>query len=187
MSASRSVLRAVSRPVRSLAVSVLFPAVSLIVPFRPFRPFVTVTPLLVSPMSLLSLPYVHRLLTVFPTPRTVLLLSHHLSDDVPTFALSHISTFVLQARTPVGSFGGVLKDVPATQLGSTAVRGAIDRAGLRPDQIEDGYIGNVIASNMGQAPARQVILGAGCPSTTEATTINKVCSIVPSFGDGGIL
>jgi acetyl-CoA C-acetyltransferase len=68
----------------------------------------------------------------------------------------------------------VLKDVTATQLGSTAIRAAIDRAGLRPEQIEDGYIGNVISSNLGQAPARQAILGAGCPTATEATTINKV-------------
>ncbi|SPO37125.1 probable acetoacetyl-CoA thiolase [Pseudozyma flocculosa] len=80
------------------------------------------------------------------------------------------------ARTPVGSFNGSLKKLTAPQLGVTAAKAAIERAGLKPEQIEDCYFGNVLQGNVGQSPARQVALGAGCPDTTEATTINKVCA-----------
>ncbi|KAK0548609.1 Acetyl-CoA acetyltransferase, mitochondrial [Tilletia horrida] len=83
---------------------------------------------------------------------------------------------VSAARTPIGSFNGVLKKLTAPQLGVTAVKAAISRAGLQPADIEDAYIGNVLQGSVGQAPARQVVLGAGCPDTTEATTINKVCA-----------
>ncbi len=83
---------------------------------------------------------------------------------------------VSATRTPIGSFNGVLKKVPATELGVTAVKGAIERAGLKPEDIEDVYYGNVIQASVGQSPARQVAIGAGCPETTEATTINKVCA-----------
>lgn len=83
---------------------------------------------------------------------------------------------VSAARTPVGSFGGALAKVPAVELGAVAIKGAIAKAGLKPDQVEEVYMGNVIQSNLGQAPARQAALAAGCPETTEATTINKVCS-----------
>ncbi|CCF51545.1 hypothetical protein NDA11_000009 [Ustilago hordei] len=85
--------------------------------------------------------------------------------------------FILSAaRTPVGSFNGVLKKATAPELGVVAVKAAIERAGLKPDQIEEVYMGNVLQGNVGQAPARQVALKAGCPDTTEATTINKVCA-----------
>lgn len=70
----------------------------------------------------------------------------------------------------------MLKAATAPQLGVTAAKAAIERAGLKPDQIEEGYFGSVLQGNLGQAPARQVVLGAGCPTTTEATTINKVCA-----------
>lgn len=80
------------------------------------------------------------------------------------------------ARTPIGSFNGVLKKATAPELGVVAVKAAIERAGLKPDQIEEVYMGNVLQGNVGQAPARQVALKAGCPDTTEATTINKVCA-----------
>jgi acetyl-CoA C-acetyltransferase len=80
------------------------------------------------------------------------------------------------ARTPVGSFQGSLASLSAPQLGSIAIRGAIEKAGLKPSDIEEGFIGNVISANLGQAPARQAVLGAGCPHSTEATTINKVCA-----------
>ncbi|KAJ1022591.1 hypothetical protein NDA16_003580 [Ustilago loliicola] len=83
---------------------------------------------------------------------------------------------VSAARTPIGSFNGVLKKATAPELGVVAVKAAIERAGLKPDQIEEVYMGNVLQSNVGQAPARQVALKAGCPDTTEATTINKVCA-----------
>ncbi|KAI8364360.1 Thiolase, N-terminal domain-containing protein [Radiomyces spectabilis] len=79
-------------------------------------------------------------------------------------------------RTPVACFNGGLKSLSATRLGAIAAKAAIERAGLKPEQIEEAYIGNVIQANLGQAPARQVILEAGCPESTEATTINKVCA-----------
>ncbi|KAI3485812.1 hypothetical protein L1887_50712 [Cichorium endivia] len=65
---------------------------------------------------------------------------------------------------------------PAPELGVVAVKAAIERAGLKPEQIEEVYMGNVLQGNVGQAPARQVALKAGCPDSTEATTINKVCA-----------
>ncbi|SNX86104.1 probable acetoacetyl-CoA thiolase [Melanopsichium pennsylvanicum] len=83
---------------------------------------------------------------------------------------------VSAARTPIGSFNGVLKKATAPELGVVAVKAAIERAGLKPDQIEEVYMGNVLQANVGQAPARQVALKAGCPDSTEATTINKVCA-----------
>ncbi|KAI8333363.1 Thiolase, N-terminal domain-containing protein [Chlamydoabsidia padenii] len=79
-------------------------------------------------------------------------------------------------RTPVGCFGGSLKTLTAPQLGSVAARAAIERAGIQPSDVQEAYIGNVIQASLGQSPARQAILGAGCPESTEATTINKVCA-----------
>ncbi|KAF9336459.1 erg10, acetyl-CoA C-acetyltransferase [Podila minutissima] len=83
---------------------------------------------------------------------------------------------VSAARTPVGTFQGALKKFTAPQLGSIAIRGAIEKAGIKADQVEEVYMGNVIQAGEGQSPARQAALGAGCPLTTEATTINKVCA-----------
>ncbi|GAC93716.1 acetyl-CoA C-acyltransferase [Pseudozyma hubeiensis SY62] len=83
---------------------------------------------------------------------------------------------VSAARTPIGSFNGVLKKATAPELGVVAVKAAIERAGIKPDQVEEVYMGNVLQGNVGQAPARQVALKSGCPDTTEATTINKVCA-----------
>lgn len=80
------------------------------------------------------------------------------------------------ARTPIGSFNGQLKKLTAPELGTFAAKAAIERAGIKPSQIEEAYIGNVLQGNVGQAPARQVVLSSGCPDTTEATTINKVCA-----------
>jgi len=80
------------------------------------------------------------------------------------------------ARTPIGSYQGSLKDVPATQLGVTALKSAISQTALPPSAIEEVFFGNVLQAGVGQSPARQVALGAGCPHTTEATTINKVCA-----------
>ena len=79
------------------------------------------------------------------------------------------------ARTPVGSFGGVFKTVPAVDLGVTAAKAAIERAGIKPEDIDEAIIGNVLQSGLGQNVARQVVLGAGCPITVPALTINKVC------------
>lgn len=79
-------------------------------------------------------------------------------------------------RTPIGSFNGVLSSLKATELGSIAIRSAIERAKVDPNTIEEVYMGNVISAGLGQSPARQAALGAGCPKSTEATTVNKVCA-----------
>jgi acetyl-CoA C-acetyltransferase len=83
---------------------------------------------------------------------------------------------VSAVRTPIGSFGGALSSVSATQLGSIAIKGAIDKINLNPEQINEVYMGNVLQANTGQAPARQAAIGAGIPTSVPATTINKVCS-----------
>lgn len=80
------------------------------------------------------------------------------------------------ARTPVGSFQGALKKATGPQLGVTALKAALEKGGVKPEQLEEAYFGNVLSGNIGQAPARQVVLGAGCPNRTEATTVNKVCA-----------
>ena len=78
-------------------------------------------------------------------------------------------------RTPVGSFGGAFKDVSAVELGITATKEAIKRAGIKPEDIDEAVIGNVIQAGLGQNVARQIVIGAGCPVTLPAMTINKVC------------
>ena len=83
---------------------------------------------------------------------------------------------VSAVRTPMGSFGGVLKDVPATQLGATAIKGALEKAGIQPDQVDEVLMGCVIQSNLGQAPARQAAKAAGLPDKVICTTVNKVCA-----------
>lgn len=80
------------------------------------------------------------------------------------------------ARTPIGSFQGALASVPATKLGSVAIKGALDRAGVEPEQISEVIMGNVLSAGLGQAPARQAALGAGCKPSTVCTTVNKVCA-----------
>jgi acetyl-CoA C-acetyltransferase len=79
------------------------------------------------------------------------------------------------ARTPMGSFQGALSGVSATELGATAVKAAIERAGLKGEQIDKVFMGNVLSAGLGQAPARQAALGAGLPQSAEAVTVNKVC------------
>jgi len=79
-------------------------------------------------------------------------------------------------RTPLGSFGGALSSVPATKLGAAAIKGALERANLPADAVEEVFMGNVISANLGQAPARQASIFAGIPNTVPCTTINKVCS-----------
>ncbi len=79
-------------------------------------------------------------------------------------------------RTPLGSFGGVLSSLSAIELGVTAIKGALEQAGLQPNQVEEVYFGNVCSANLGQAPARQAALGAGIPNSIPCTTVNKVCS-----------
>jgi acetyl-CoA C-acetyltransferase len=79
------------------------------------------------------------------------------------------------ARTPMGGMQGVFASVSATQLGSTAIRAAVERAGVRPEAIDQVIMGCVLPGALGQAPARQASIGAGLPLSTGATTINKVC------------
>ncbi|WP_294318739.1 acetyl-CoA C-acyltransferase [uncultured Chryseobacterium sp.] len=85
--------------------------------------------------------------------------------------------FIVSAvRTPMGSFMGSLSTVPATKLGAVAVKGALDKIGLDPKLIQEIYMGNVLQAGEGQAPARQVALGAGLSNETPSTTVNKVCA-----------
>lgn len=85
--------------------------------------------------------------------------------------------YILSAvRTPFGSFGGSLKGFTATQLGAFAIKGALEKAGLKPEQINDVIMGSVIQANLGQAPARQAAKFAGLPNEVNCTTVNKVCA-----------
>ncbi len=79
------------------------------------------------------------------------------------------------ARTPIGSFGGALASVPAPRLGATAIRAALQRAGVAPDRVDEVIMGCVLPAGLGQAPARQAALFADIPRGTPCTTINKVC------------
>ncbi len=79
------------------------------------------------------------------------------------------------ARTPIGSFQGALGDVSAPRLGATAIAAAIERAGVKPDLIDETYMGNVLTAGEGQAPARQAAKYAGVPDKVPATTVGKVC------------
>jgi acetyl-CoA C-acetyltransferase len=80
------------------------------------------------------------------------------------------------ARTAVGRFGGTLKDTPAVDLGVVAMKEALSRAGVKPEEVDEVILGNVLQAAQGQNPARQVTIKGGCPVTTVATTINKVCA-----------
>jgi acetyl-CoA C-acetyltransferase len=83
---------------------------------------------------------------------------------------------VAAVRTPIGSFGGLLKDVPATQLGAIAIREALAKIGLSPLEVNDVLMGSVLQANLGQAPARQAAKFAGLPDQVNCTTVNKVCA-----------
>jgi acetyl-CoA C-acetyltransferase len=83
---------------------------------------------------------------------------------------------VSAVRTPIGSFGGVLKDVAAPKLGAIAIRAAVEKAGIKPDDVDEVFMGCVIQANLGQAPARQAAKYAGLPDKVICTTINKVCA-----------
>lgn len=83
---------------------------------------------------------------------------------------------VAAVRTPIGSFGGALASLSATELGAIALKGALDKAGVAPELVEQVIMGNVISANLGQAPARQAAKKAGLPDTVECTTVNKVCA-----------
>lgn len=80
------------------------------------------------------------------------------------------------ARTPIGAFLGGLSTIPATELGSIAMKGALKKSGLKAEQIDEVFMGNVLQAGVGQAPARQAALGAGLSNHIPCTTINKVCA-----------
>lgn len=85
------------------------------------------------------------------------------------------SVIVSAARTAVGSFQGALSSIPATRLGSIVIQAALKRAGVDPALVDEVIMGCVLPAGLGQAPARQAAIGAGCPVSVSATTINKVC------------
>src|SRR3989440_1696689 len=82
---------------------------------------------------------------------------------------------VSAARTPMGAFQGQLKDLAAPQLGAAAIRAAVERAGIKPEQVEEVIMGCVLPAGQGQAPARQAAIAAGLPLSTGSTTVNKMC------------
>jgi len=83
---------------------------------------------------------------------------------------------VSAVRTPIGSFGGVLKELSAPRLGAAAISGALQKAGITPEQVQEVLMGCVLQGNLGQAPARQAARGAGLPDEVICTTVNKVCA-----------
>ncbi|HMC96580.1 MAG TPA: acetyl-CoA C-acyltransferase [Flavobacteriales bacterium] len=90
--------------------------------------------------------------------------------------MSREVVIVSAVRTPIGSFGGSLAEVPATQLGATAVKAAVERAGVPPNEVQEVFMGSVLQANLGQAPGRQAARFAGLPDNVHCTTVNKVCA-----------
>ena len=85
--------------------------------------------------------------------------------------------YILSAvRTPIGSFGGQLAGFTAVQLGTIAIKGALEKAGVSAEEVNEVYFGNVVSANLGQAPARQAAIAAGIGHNVPCTTVNKVCS-----------
>lgn len=91
----------------------------------------------------------------------------HASNDV---------VIISAVRTPMGSFRSSLAALSGPELGAQALKAAVEKSGIPPEEIKEVYMGNVLQAGQGQAPARQVVLGAGLPESTECTTINKVCA-----------
>src|SRR5580700_1713008 len=87
----------------------------------------------------------------------------------------HGVVIVAAKRTPIGAFQGVFSPLSATQLGSAAIRGALEAAGISPAEVQEVIMGCVLPAGLGQAPARQAAIGAGIPVGTPATTVNKMC------------
>src|SRR5437879_6388213 len=79
------------------------------------------------------------------------------------------------ARTPIGSFLGTLAAVPAPRLGAVAIKAALERAGVKPEDVKTVFMGQVLQGGVGQAPARQAAIYAGIPNTVPCVTVNKVC------------
>ena len=103
---------------------------------------------------------------------TLLVYSHY-----KIWIMSKQEVYIVSAvRTPIGGFLGSLSSVSATDLGATAIRGAVDRAGISVENIDEVFMGNVLQAGVGQAPARQAALKAGLTNAVPSTTINKVCA-----------
>ncbi|UXX81201.1 acetyl-CoA C-acyltransferase [Reichenbachiella carrageenanivorans] len=83
---------------------------------------------------------------------------------------------VSAVRTPIGSFGGSLSSLTATKLGSIAITGALEKAGVKTELVDEVFMGNVVSAGLGQAPARQAAIGAGISYNVPCTTVNKVCA-----------
>ena len=79
------------------------------------------------------------------------------------------------ARTPMGAFQGAFKSVTAPELGAAAIKASVERAGVKAEEVDEVFMGNVLSAGQGQAPARQAALGAGLPNGVGCTTINKMC------------
>ena len=79
-------------------------------------------------------------------------------------------------RTPIGSFGGALSSISATKLGAAAIKAAVEKAGITPDEVQEVFMGNVLQAGLGQAPARQAAIYAGLENKVACTTVNKVCA-----------
>ncbi len=94
---------------------------------------------------------------------------------MPQFSEADPIVILSYARTPMGAMQGALADVAATDLGATAVKAAVERAGVNGEEIDRIYMGCVLPAGLGQAPARQAALKAGLPKSVQATTVNKVC------------
>ncbi|MGN6214732.1 acetyl-CoA C-acyltransferase [Parafilimonas sp.] len=91
--------------------------------------------------------------------------------------MSNRTVYIVSAvRTPIGSFGGALKDFSATQLGAFTIKAAVEKAGIQPPDVQEVLMGCVLQANLGQAPARQAAMFAGLPDNVVATTVNKVCA-----------
>ena len=90
--------------------------------------------------------------------------------------MSRAVYIVSAVRTPMGSFLGGLSSVPATQLGSTAIEGALKAAKIEASAVDEVFMGHVLQAGAGQAPARQAALGAGLSNSVPCTTVNKVCA-----------
>jgi len=98
-----------------------------------------------------------------------------LQDNFTLFTMKEV-VIISAVRTPIGSFGGSLKSLSATQLGAIAIKGALEKSSLKPSQVEDVIMGCVVQSNLGQAPARQASKFAGLPNEVNCTTVNKICA-----------
>ncbi|KAI0773853.1 acetyl-CoA acetyltransferase [Fomes fomentarius] len=100
----------------------------------------------------------------------------HLTRNMSSSVQRHEAVIVAASRTPVGSINGSLKTLTAPQLGTIALKHAFEKYGVKPEVVEELYFGNVVQAGVGQSPARQVALGAGMSTRSDATTVNKVCA-----------